>query len=232
MKNDRRQTIDDRRTNDNFPTFSALVTSGPTYEPLDPVRFLGNRSSGKQGHAIAHALAEIGAKVTLVTGPVSLPDPPNMKVVRVQTAEQMHAACLQALPVDVAVCVAAVSDWRPKQASVKKIKKSGKPPVIELVENPDILKSIAQHPAKRPALVIGFAAETEYMQEHAARKRLAKGCDWIVANDVSGNQGFERDENSVCLIQQDTQEEWPLMSKNDIAERLTVRIIEALQQTT
>ncbi len=209
----------------------ALVTSGPTHEPLDPVRYIANRSSGKQGHAIAAALARRGAMTTLVTGPVSLADPPGVAVVRVETARQMLAACEAALPVDAAVFAAAVADWR-VDAAAQKLKKraDSAPPVLQLAENPDILSAIAGAAAKRPALVVGFAAETERVAEQAMEKRRRKGCDWIVANDVSEPTGtFGGDENTVHLITGDgIVEDWPSLSKRDVAERLADRIVAAL----
>jgi phosphopantothenoylcysteine decarboxylase / phosphopantothenate---cysteine ligase len=203
----------------------ALVTSGPTHEPLDAVRFLGNRSSGKQGHAIAAALAAAGAKVTLVTGPVSIADPAGVVTARVTTAREMLAACKKALPVELAVCAAAVADWRPAKVSKQKIKKNGAPPAITLVENPDILKTLSRKGAKRPKLVVGFAAETEKLEANAKAKLARKGCDWLVANDVSGGKGFDAEENTVLLFRQSSVETWPRMSKQRVAERLVEHII-------
>lgn len=204
----------------------AVVTSGPTYEPLDPVRFIGNRSSGKQGHAIAAALAAAGAQVTLVSGPVALPDPAGVDVVRVETATDMLAATLAALPADIAVCAAAVSDWSAATIHRQKIKKSGgnTPPDIKLKENPDILAAVARAGRNRPRLVIGFAAETENLLAAAQAKRNAKGCDWIVANDVAAENIFGADENHVVLITQDGAEEWPRASKQHIAQKLVAAI--------
>lgn len=204
---------------------TALVTSGPTYEAIDPVRFIGNRSSGKQGHAIAKALANQGAEVTLVTGPTSLADPQGVQVKHVMSADQMLSACEKNLPADIAVCAAAVSDWKVKQAAKQKIKKNGKAPVLTLIENRDILAHIASHKKKRPRLVIGFAAETEKLKASAAAKRRDKKCDWIVANDVSGGKGFDRDENKVALVTRQKIEEWPLMSKDAVAEKLVEHIV-------
>jgi len=208
-----------------------LVTSGPTIEPIDPVRFLTNRSSGKQGHAIAAALAAAGAEVTLVTGPVAEPDPDGVRVVHVESAEDMLEAAKAALPVEVAVCAAAVSDWRPVEAHGHKLKKGGgrAAPSITLTENPDILKSLAGD-ARRPALVIGFAAETEDVVAQARRKLTAKGCDWVVANDVSANQGtFGGVHNTVHLIRADAEPEaWPKLTKAEVARRLVARIAERL----
>lgn len=184
---------------DNKPLagFRALVTSGPTHEPLDPVRFLGNRSSGKQGHAIAAELALAGAQVTLISGPVSEPAPAGVHVVAVQTAQHMHDACMAALPADIAICAAAVADYRPAQAASGKIKKDGDGGLtLTLVQNPDILATLAKHPA-RPKLVVGFAAETDHHLENAQRKLNTKGCDWLLLNDVSGGQVFG--ENTNCL---------------------------------
>jgi phosphopantothenoylcysteine decarboxylase/phosphopantothenate--cysteine ligase len=205
---------------------SALVTSGPTHEPLDPVRFIGNRSSGKQGHAIAAALAAWGADVTLITGPVSLPDPPGVRTVHIETAQQMLGACNDTLPVDIAVCAAAVSDWSAVLPRDQKIKKRGDstPPDIKLKENPDILATLSRLGPRRPKLVVGFAAETENLLEEAAKKRRAKGCDWIVANDVAAHPVFGADDNRVILLDGKDAEEWPRMSKQAVAERLCARI--------
>ena len=207
----------------------ALVTSGPTFEPIDPVRFLGNRSSGRQGHAIAAALAELGADTVLVSGPTSLPDPPGVSVRRVETALEMLAACRAELPVDVAVCAAAVADWRVDAPLERKLKKTGRrTPELRLVENPDILAAIVGADA-RPLLVVGFAAETEDVVANAAAKRLAKGCDWIVANDVAPGTGvFGGDRNTVQLVTGDGVEPWPSMSKAEVARRLAQRIAAAL----
>ncbi|QDH26021.1 bifunctional phosphopantothenoylcysteine decarboxylase/phosphopantothenate--cysteine ligase CoaBC [Neokomagataea tanensis] len=199
-----------------------MVTAGPTREPLDPVRFLSNHSSGKQGYAIAEALSARGAEVVLVSGPVSLPLPAGVTRVLVETAEQMLHACEAQLPVDAGVFTAAVSDWRAKALSGQKIKKNGAPPSLELAENPDILAQISRH-AQRPSLVVGFAAETETVLEHATAKRLRKGCDWLVANDVSKNV-FGADNNAVTLITAQGTEEWPLMRKNAVADRLADRV--------
>ena len=209
----------------DLASVSTLVTSGPTQEPIDPVRYIGNRSSGKQGHAIAKALANLGADVTLVTGPTSESDPIHTKVVHIQTAEQMLAACLETLPVDVAVCAAAVSDWRTSLPANNKIKRSGKTRRLELIENPDILARLSASTSTRPALVVGFAAETESVIENAVKKRLNKGCDWIVANDVSQEFGvFGGTQNKVHLIDEAGTEDWPATSKTIIAERLAARI--------
>src|SRR5580700_9266641 len=207
-----------------------LVTSGPTSEPLDPVRVLANRSSGKQGHAIAAAAAAAGADVTLVSGPVNLPNPPGVSVVHVETAREMLAAVEKALPADIAVFAAAVADWRPQQASQNKIKKQGRPPTIELVENPDILATIAHRRSGRPPLVVGFAAETDNVIANAKAKLAKKGCDWIVANDVSPATGIMGgDTNTVHLVTADAVEDWPPQSKEDVARALIARIAATLQ---
>ena len=206
----------------------ALVTSGPTYEAIDPVRFIGNRSSGKQGHAIAAALARAGAAVTLVSGPVALPDPVGVKIVRIESAREMLAACEAALPADIAVFAAAVADWRVEDAAAQKIKKpagGGALTTLHFAENPDILASIAGRKQGRPALVVGFAAETEKVVEHAAAKRARKGCDWILANDVSAGTGtFGGDANTIHLVTESGTEDWPRLTKQQVAERLAARI--------
>jgi phosphopantothenoylcysteine decarboxylase / phosphopantothenate---cysteine ligase len=202
----------------------ALVTSGPTYEPIDPVRFIGNRSSGKQGHAIAAALAALGADTLLVTGPTRLSDPANVRVTHVETAEQMLAACTGLLPVDIAVCAAAVSDWKVAEPRNRKIKKNGAPPALSLTENPDILATLSKG-KKRPTLVIGFAAETEDVIANATAKRKKKGCDWIVANDVSTGTGtFGGDTNTVHIVDERGAETWPELCKSEVAQRLARRI--------
>ena len=207
----------------------ALVTSGPTQEPIDPVRYIANRSSGKQGHAIAAALARLGADCTLVSGPTGEPDPPGVKVVRVSTAREMLAACGTALPVDVAVCAAAVADWRPEPAAAKLKKKDAAPAPLKLVENPDILATLSRAGNRRPRLVIGFAAETEKVIENAEAKRAKKGCDWILANDVSAGSGvFGGDSNTIHLLDGSGIEHWPALSKRDVGERLAQRIAAAL----
>jgi len=209
----------------------ALVTSGPTHEPIDPVRYLANRSSGRQGHAIAAALAGLGARVTLVTGPVGIPDPPGATVHRVETAEQMLAACAAALPADVAVCAAAVADWRVAAQSSTKIKKTpgGVPPTLTLMPNPDILATLAAAGPARPRLVVGFAAETDDVLDHAQAKRARKGCDWIVANDVRPETGIMGGElNEVHLVTASGVEAWPRLPKSEVAGRLAQRIAEAL----
>jgi phosphopantothenoylcysteine decarboxylase / phosphopantothenate---cysteine ligase len=201
----------------------ALVTSGPTREAIDPVRYISNHSSGKQGHAIAAARAQLGAQVTLVSGPVSVPDPAGVTVVRIDSAEQMLAACLAAGKVDVAVCAAAVADWkiaRPASAKIKK-KPGAAPPAIELAANPDILATLSKPGAKRPALVVGFAAETENIVANAIEKRTRKGCDWIGANDVSAASGtFGGERNTVHLITAQGVQDWPTLSKDRVAMQL------------
>lgn len=200
----------------------AIVTSGPTYEPIDPVRFIGNRSSGKQGHAIAQALYEAGADVTLITGPVTLPDPAGVKTIHVESAREMLAASESALPVDIFVAAAAVSDWRAAETSNQKIKKSGKAPALKLVENPDILQTIATG-KNRPALVIGFAAETENLVQNAKEKLKKKKCDWILANDVS-KDAFGAEENQITLITANQETLWPRAGKRHIARKLAAEI--------
>lgn len=206
-----------------------LVTSGPTHEPIDPVRYIANRSSGAQGTALAAALRDLGARVTFVTGPGSVPPPPGVTVVRVESAREMLAAVEAALPAEVAVMAAAVADWHVANASGQKMKKdAGGAPKLEFAENPDILARIAKT-AQRPRLVIGFAAETHDVIEHATAKRLRKGCDWIVANDVSPATGIMGgSENAVTLITADGAESWPRMAKQAVADRLARRIAEAL----
>ena len=206
-----------------------LVTSGPTHEPIDPVRYIANRSSGKQGHAIAGALAALGARVTLVSGPVNQPDPPGATVVRVESARQMLAACQAALPADVAVCAAAVADWRTAREAGQKMKKvpGEVPPPLELALNPDILATLSAAGPRRPGLVVGFAAETEQVVANAVAKRAKKGCDWIVANDVSGDV-MGGAENAVHLVTEAGVEDWPRLAKEEVARRLAARIAEAL----
>ncbi|MBJ6122018.1 bifunctional phosphopantothenoylcysteine decarboxylase/phosphopantothenate--cysteine ligase CoaBC [Sphingomonas mollis] len=203
----------------------ALVTAGPTHEPIDPVRYLANRSSGRQGFAIAGALAALGARVTLVAGPVTLPTPFGVDRIDVQTARQMAAAVATALPADVAVMVAAVADWH-VAAAPQKMKKGDAPASLTLVENPDILAALSQGP-DRPPLVIGFAAETERVIEHGVAKRIRKGCDWIVANDVSGDVMGGPD-NSVHLVTADGVESWDNLPKEQVAARLAQRIADTL----
>ena len=212
-----------------------VVTSGPTYEPIDPVRYIANRSSGKQGHAIARAAAEAGARVTLISGPVAIPDPRGADVVHVETAREMMAATLAALPADAAIFCAAVADWRPARADPDKIKKSAAgAPALALAENPDILVTIARLEHGRPHLVVGFAAETAALLDHARAKLARKGCDWIIANDVSVEGGaMGGDVNAVHLLiakgaSDPLVESWPRMSKQDVATRLAERISDAL----
>jgi phosphopantothenoylcysteine decarboxylase / phosphopantothenate---cysteine ligase len=206
----------------------ALVTAGPTLEAIDPVRFISNRSSGKQGYAIAAALAELGADVTLVSGPTGLGGPPGVKRISVESAQDMLAASEAALPLDVAVMVAAVADWRPTQAADEKIKKDKTGiPTIALVENPDILATLSKAGKKRPKLVVGFAAETQNVEENARAKIAKKGCDWIVANDVSGDV-MGGAENEVQLITKDGAETWPRMAKEAVARKLAAEIAKAL----
>ena len=208
----------------------ALVTSGPTHEPIDPVRYIANRSSGKQGHAIAAALARHGAETTLVSGPSQLPDPPGLKTVHVETAQEMLAACRAALPVEVAVCAAAVADWRVANAAQQKLKKdNGSPASLQLTQNPDILAELSAAGAQRPSLVIGFAAETENVVEQGRAKRARKGCDWILANDVApGTATFGGDDNRIHLITAEGVDDWPQMSKAEVAERLCRQIAATL----
>jgi len=207
-----------------------LVTSGPTHEPIDPVRYIANRSSGAQGTAIAAALRDLGARVTFVTGPALVPPPVGVTVVAVETAAQMAAAVDAALPADVAVMAAAVADWRVANASGQKLKKdgSGRAPALEFAENVDILAAVSKG-ARRPRLVVGFAAETTDVVAHATAKRARKGCDWIVANDVSPETGIMGgSENAVVLISGAGAEAWPRMAKDEVARKLAARIAEAL----
>jgi phosphopantothenoylcysteine decarboxylase/phosphopantothenate--cysteine ligase len=208
----------------------ALVTSGPTYEPLDPVRFLGNRSSGKQGHAIARALSLLGADTVLVTGPTHEPDPAGVEIVRVESAAEMLAACQRALPVDVAVCAAAVADWRPAElATAKRKKNGGAPPSIELVETVDILATLSKPGNARPLLVVGFAAETENLVANATAKLARKGCDWIIANLVGGDTGtFGGDDNEVAVVTASGVDTWRRATKEMVATQLANRIADTL----
>ncbi len=212
----------------------ALVTSGPTREPIDPVRYISNHSSGRQGHAIAAALAAAGAEVVLVSGPTLLPDPPDCRVVRVETARDMLAACQTTLPRDIVVCAAAVADWRVESDATQKIKKgAGGPPVLHLVENPDILATLAAPGPDRPTLVVGFAAETETVLEHARAKRVRKRCDWIVANDVSPATGtFGGTMNTVHLLRGDTVDSWPPLDKDEVARRLVAAVADRFAAAT
>ncbi|MEN8887433.1 MAG: bifunctional phosphopantothenoylcysteine decarboxylase/phosphopantothenate--cysteine ligase CoaBC [Celeribacter marinus] len=208
----------------------ALVTSGPTHEPIDPVRYIANRSSGAQGTAIASALRDLGASVTFVTGPADVAPPAGVRVVRVNTAREMKDAVEAALPADVAVFAAAVADWRVASQSASKIKKNnGALPVLEFAENPDILAAVSQMTSGRPQLVIGFAAETDHVLDHATAKRVRKGCDWIVANDVSPETGIMGGaQNAVTLISDTGAEVWPRMNKSDVAARLANLIVDEL----
>jgi phosphopantothenoylcysteine decarboxylase/phosphopantothenate--cysteine ligase len=207
-----------------------IVTSGPTHEPIDPVRYIANRSSGKQGHAIAAAAAALGADVLLVSGPVNLPDPPGVKTVKVESAQEMLAEVSKGLPADVAIFAAAVADWRVKEPNASKIKKQpGGSPTLGLVENPDILATIGHRGEGRPRLVIGFAAETEQLIEHAKAKLARKGCDWMVANDVSAGSGvMGGDRNTVHLVTKDGVESWPPQSKEAVARALIARVAAVL----
>jgi phosphopantothenoylcysteine decarboxylase/phosphopantothenate--cysteine ligase len=212
-----------------------LITAGPTHEPIDPVRYIANRSSGKQGYAIATAAAAAGAEVVLVSGPVNLPAPHGVNIIRVESARDMLAEVERALPADIAIFAAAVADWRVANAGDQKIKKTknGMPP-LDLVENPDILATVAKRETNRPPLVIGFAAETEYVAENAAAKLARKGCDWIVANDVSpatGIMGGDRNAVQIFMKDRDAPETWPAMSKDDVAARLIARIAETVSPT-
>jgi len=210
-----------------------LVTSGPTHEPIDPVRYIANRSSGAQGTAIAKALAALGAEVSFVTGPADVPPPAGVKVIRVETAREMLAAVEVALPAEAAIFAAAVADWRVDNAAGSKIKKDGTGalPTLAFAENPDILAKVSQMTAGRPRLVVGFAAETDDVIANATAKRARKGCDWIVANDVSPATGIMGgSENAVHLIQADSREDWPRMTKDEVAARLAARIAEALTE--
>lgn len=213
----------------------ALVTSGPTYEPLDPVRFIGNYSSGKQGHAIAQALADAGVEVWLIHGPVSLPTPDNVHAIAVHTASEMLDACLLHLPVDIAICAAAVADFRPKEQSRHKIKKQPNQPIqtmtLELIRNPDILATLGHHPTLRPKVVVGFAAETQDVLNHARAKCKSKGCDFIIANEINQqHQPFGNQKNQVTYVSTNDDEQWPLMNKEDVAFRIIQKINETLDQ--
>ncbi len=207
-----------------------IVTSGPTHEPIDPVRYLANRSSGRQGHSIAAALAALGARVTLISGPVSIPDPDGVTMRKVESAAQMLAACQNALPADAAVFAAAVADWRVANTSTGKIKKGATTPTFDLIPNPDILATIASSGPARPRLVVGFAAETDDLMANAQGKLRRKNADWIVANDVSSETGIMGgSENEIHLITAAGVEDWPRMEKQEVARRLAARIAEALR---
>ena len=212
-----------------------LVTSGPTHEPIDPVRYLANRSSGKQGHAIAAALAALGARVTLVAGPTTQPNPYGVTVVQVETARQMLTACQAALPADGVICAAAVADWRVAQDAEQKMKKGPDGvPALALIENPDILATISQLPkGERPALVVGFAAETEKVIEHATAKLARKKCDWLVANDVSPASGvMGGDMNTVHVLSTAGRDDWPQLSKTEVAQRLARKVADYFSTST
>lgn len=209
-----------------------IVTSGPTHEPIDPVRYIANRSSGRQGHAIAQAAVRAGARVTLVSGPVAISDPPGVTTLHVGSAKEMLAAVENAIPADIGVFAAAVADWRVPQTAPQKLKKTRgtQKMVLDLVKNPDIVKTIS-HGARRPGFVIGFAAETQNVVEAAKQKRLDKGCDWIVANDVSQARGvFGGTRNRVTLVREDGIEDWPEMSKNQVAEKLIARVAQQINK--
>ena len=212
----------------------AIVTSGPTVEPLDPVRFISNRSSGKQGQAIAASLARAGAETIMISGPTGLAPPPGVKTIFVETAQEMLDACVNTLPADIAVCAAAVSDWRAADMAGQKLKKTGDgPPSIALAENPDILASLSTRNDSRPALVVGFAAETENVIEHARAKIAKKGCDWLLANDVGSDTGtFGGDNNRIHFLTRDGRtEDWPDMRKTDVANELVNRIAQHFAQS-
>jgi len=214
-------------TNAPLKGLSAIVTSGPTHEAIDPVRFIANKSSGKQGHAIAQALLDLGCAVTLISGPVDIPPPVGINLVCVESACDMESAVQQALPADIAVCAAAVADWRVADPAHQKIKKSTdhNNPSLKLVENPDILRNLARPGSSRPTLVVGFAAETENLLENARLKLARKGCDWILANNVSEQTGtFGSDQNTVHVITRGHCEDWPVQSKIDVARQLSSRI--------
>lgn len=222
-------TLDDLKGPKPLAGRHALITAGPTREPIDPVRYLSNQSSGKQGYAIAGALVELGAQVTLVSGPVHLETPQGVDLVKVESARDMLAACERAMPADVFVSVAAVADWRPSVTGDKKIKKSkGGIPTLELTENPDILATLSKS-KHRPKLVIGFAAETNDVVKHAQSKLAKKGCDWIVANDVSGDV-MGGDHNSMILVTETSVDAWPRLTKIDAARKLAVKVSEYFNQ--
>ena len=204
--------------------YSALITSGPTREMIDPVRYISNESSGKQGHAIAKAIFELGAETTLISGPTSIPDPIGPTILKVNSAAEMSDACESLLPTDIAVCAAAVGDYKISTANSEKIKKSGDKITIELEENPDILSRISKRNSNRPKLVIGFAAETENLISNAELKLKEKGCDWILANDVSNGEVIGHDNNKIHFISLDEKSEWDTMSKNDVAKKLSNKI--------
>ncbi|WP_319567523.1 bifunctional phosphopantothenoylcysteine decarboxylase/phosphopantothenate--cysteine ligase CoaBC [Cohaesibacter marisflavi] len=211
-----------------------LITAGPTHEPIDPVRYIANRSSGKQGYALATAARDAGARVTLVSGPVALEPPRGVEIIRVETAREMKAAVSAALPADIAIMAAAVADWHVTNQGAEKIKKQadGSFPALQFEENPDIARFVGTHPDKRPKLVVGFAAETQDLEANAARKLTKKGVDWIIANDVSPQTGIMGgDHNMIKIIRSDSIEAWQDMSKQDVASRLIARLSEALEES-
>ncbi|WP_321448171.1 bifunctional phosphopantothenoylcysteine decarboxylase/phosphopantothenate--cysteine ligase CoaBC [uncultured Cohaesibacter sp.] len=211
-----------------------LITAGPTHEPIDPVRYIANRSSGKQGYALAAAARDAGARVTLVSGPVALEPPRGVEIIRVETAREMKEAVSGALPADIAIMAAAVADWHVANQGAEKIKKQadGSFPALQFEENPDIARFVGTHPDKRPKLVIGFAAETQDLEANAARKLTKKGVDWIIANDVSPQTGIMGgDHNMIKIIRSDSIEAWQDMSKQDVASRLIARLSEALEES-
>ncbi|MEC7552736.1 MAG: bifunctional phosphopantothenoylcysteine decarboxylase/phosphopantothenate--cysteine ligase CoaBC [Pseudomonadota bacterium] len=211
----------------------ALITAGPTHEPIDPVRYIANRSSGKQGYAIAEAIAGLGAETLLVSGPVNLPDPEGVRVIRVETALEMAAACEEALPSQIAIMTAAVADWRTAESAQEKIKKNtdNTPPSLELTENPDILAELVAH-TLRPDLIVGFAAETEQVMDHARAKFTRKGCDWLMANNVSPDTGvMGGDFNTIHFLTQTSEESWEMLSKQDVALRLANKIADYFLET-
>ena len=211
----------------------ALITAGPTHEPIDPVRYIANRSSGKQGYAIAEAIAGLGAETLLVSGPVNLPDPEGVRVIRVETALEMAAACEEALPSQIAIMTAAVADWRTAGSAQEKIKKNtdNTPPSLELTENPDILAGLVAH-SLRPDLIVGFAAETEQVMDHARAKFTRKGCDWLMANNVSPDTGvMGGDFNTIHFLTQTSEESWEMLSKQDVALRLADKIADYFSET-
>ncbi len=226
------QAIQDALSEGPLQGQRVLVTSGPTHEPIDPVRYIANRSSGAQGTAIANALVKLGAEVVFVSGPADAARPTGVQLVEVQTAAEMLEAVQGALPVDAAIFCAAVADWRVASASDSKIKKTkGGLPALEFAENPDILATVSQMGQGRPGLVVGFAAETDDVIENATAKRIRKGCDWIVANDVSPATGIMGgSENAVTLISEAGSEAWPRMGKDDVAEKLAAKIVETLSK--
>ena len=210
--------------NSSLSDLSVLVTAGPTREQIDPIRYISNESSGKQGYAIAQQLFNMGAKTTLVTGPTNIALPEGPSIIKVNTAEEMLEACEQLLPVNVAVCVAAVSDYKINNKSKEKIKKNGEDISLELSENPDILKRISKRNFDRPDLVIGFAAETEKLEKNAKAKLLAKGCDWILANNVSNGNVFNKNENKITFISKDKIKNWNKMTKDNVAVKISNNI--------